>query len=282
MKEYLTLTKPGIIIGNAITAAGGFALGSKGTFDSGLFLSTIAGLSFVIGSACVFNNYLDRDIDKVMERTKDRAFAKGSISTKAAFLYGASLGIIGTAVLLLNTNLLTTFIGLIGFFVYVLLYTPIKRRSVHGTLVGSIAGAVPPVVGYCAVTNQFDIASLLLFLILVFWQMPHFFAIAIYRLKDYSAAAIPVLPIIKGILATKIQILIYIIAFVIASLMLFVLGYTGYLYLTITTLLSLIWLCMAIIGFSVKDTQRWAREMFITSLVVLTLNFVVIAVDVIR
>ena len=142
-----------------------------------------------------------------MERTKDRALAAGRISGRAAIVYGTILGFVGFAVLVLHTNLLTAAIAAVGFFFYVFMYSLwFKRRSICGTVVGSIAGAVPPLVGYCAASNRFDAAAILLFFILAIWQMPHFFAIAIYRFNDYAAASIPVFPVKKEIQKTKIAI----------------------------------------------------------------------------
>src|SRR6202040_4019316 len=117
--------------------------------------------------------------------------------------------------------------------VYVVLYSFWKYRSSLATLVGSIAGAVPPVVGYCSVSNRFDTGAVLFFLILVLWQMPHFFSIAMYRLQDYSAAAIPVLPIKKGNHRTKVHMVFYILGFIMVAILLTVFGYTGYSYLIV-------------------------------------------------
>lgn len=269
LKIYYLLTKPGIIYGNAITTAAGFFLASKGNIKIGLLLATLVGVALVIGSACVFNNYLDRDIDAKMARTKTRALVTGLIPVKNAIIFAAILGMAGFLVLAFYTNMTTFFLGILAFFVYVVLYGFSKRYSTHGTLVGSIAGALPPAAGYTAVTDQFDLAALLIFLILVFWQMPHFYAIAIYRFDDYKAAEIPALPLKKGIQITKINMLIFIIAFIITSLMLTVFGYTGYLFAIVTTLLGLAWLWLSIKGFWVSNNNHWARKMFSFSLIVL-------------
>lgn len=270
IKTYFKLTKPGILFGNAVTGACGFALASKGQVNSLLFLAMLLGLSCVIASACVFNNYFDRFRDQKMERTKNRALAAGAIPVRHAILFALLLGLAGFLLLSFFVNLLAAFVALIGFFAYLVLYGIAKYRTTHGTLIGSIAGGVPPVVGYCAVTNQFDVAALLLFTIIALWQMPHFFAIALYRLKDYTAAAIPVLPVIRGILATKIQMLLYIIAFTFSALLPTLLGYTGYAYLITAALLGLAWLALSIKGFKSRDDTLWARQMFRFSLVVVT------------
>ena len=263
------LTKPGIIMGNLITMASGFALASKGHFDGGLFLATALGLGLIIASAGVLNNYLDREVDKKMALTKNRALAKGLISGKSAIPFALILHLLGLLTLVLFTNLLTVTVALGGFFTYILLYGIYKFRSIHGTFVGSLAGAVPPVVGYVAVSNRLDAGALILFLILVLWQMPHFFAIALFRLKDYTAAAIPVLPVKKGVYATKVQMMVYIIAFFLAASMLPFLGYTGYPYLASLILLGLAWLWLSLQGFKSTNDALWARKMFSFSLVVI-------------
>lgn len=279
LKTYYMLTKPGIIMGNVVTMTAGFALASQGHFNYLLFLATLLGLAFVIASAGVFNSYLDRTADAKMVRTKNRPLAKGTILAENALIFGTVLGIIGVGILGTFTNLLTVFVAFIGFFVYLVLYAFWKYRSFYGTLVGSVAGAVPPVVGYCAVSNQLDVAALILFLMLLLWQMPHFFAIAIYHLKDYSAASIPVLPIQKGIPITKVHMVLYIIAFTITALMLTVLGYTGQFYLMIAAILGLSWLVLCINGFNNSNETRWARKMFVYSLIVIMTLCLTIALD---
>ncbi len=239
----------------------------------------LVGISLVMASGCVFNNYHDREIDRRMSRTKKRALVTGAIPAANAIFYASALGITGFFVLGFFTNLLATGIALVGFVFYVLLYTPLKPRSVHATLVGSVAGAVPPVVGYTAVTGRFDIAALLLFLVLVFWQMPHFYAIAIYRFHDYYGAGIPVLPVKNGITVTKVMIALYIASFFVATSLLFVFHYTGYLYLLIMFLLSVTWFFKALQGFAAKEDAAWARGVFRFSLIVLLLFSLTISVN---
>lgn len=246
----------------------GFALASKGEINLFLFLITLIGLGLTIASAGVFNNCIDRKIDAKMERTKNRVIPRGLISVSKALIFASILGI-GGFTLLSFINFLTVFVAFIGFFIYLVLYAFLKTRSFYGTLVGSLAGAIPPVVGYCAVSNHFDLAAFLLFLIVLLWQMPHFFAIAIYRIEDYAAASIPVLPIEKGTYLTKLHMVFYILIFMIASLLLTVTGYTGYLYATVAILLSLSWLGLCLSGFFAHSEKKWARQMFVYSLVVI-------------
>jgi len=159
--------------------------------------------------------------------------------------------------------------------VYVGVYSLyMKRHSVYGTLIGSLSGAAPPVIGYCAVTNEFDSGALILLAIFSLWQMPHSYAIAIFRFKDYQAANIPVLPVVKGISVAKNHITLYIIAFAVATLMLSLGGYAGYKYLV-----SVWWLGMALRGYKVEDDKVWARKLFVFSIVAITSLSVMMSVD---
>lgn len=280
IKKFFSVTKPGIIFGNIITVAGGFCLGAKGESNFFLFFATLVGIALVIASGCVFNNYIDRDIDKVMERTRNRVLVKGLMSGTTALIYASILGMLGSVVLYYLTNPLTMLIALIGLVVYVLIYSLwFKRHSIYGTLIGSISGAVPPVVGYCAATNKFDLGAIILFIILSLWQMPHSFAIAIYRLKDYTAASIAILPVKKGIATTKIHMLAYTLAFTLAVGMLSVFGYTGVYYLLLVGGSALLWLRLALKGLTTVDDRKWARQMFVYSIMVIMVFAVMLAVD---
>lgn len=279
LKAYYHLTKPGIIYGNAITAVGGFLLASKGHVDVWLLLAALAGISLVIASACVVNNYIDRDIDKKMARTKKRALASGTVSARSALVYAVVLGVVGFTVLALWVNALTVVLGIIALVDYVVLYGLAKRHSVHGTAVGTIAGALPVTAGYVAVTGAFDLGALLLFIILVIWQMPHFYAIAIFRQKDYEAASIPVWPIKMGVASTKLQMMLYVGAFMVATSLLTVAGFTGYTYLAGMLLVSGWWLAKGLQGYKTQDDVRWARGMFFFSLKVLLVFSALISLE---
>lgn len=279
LKEYYWLTKPGIIRGNALTAATGFLLASKGHVNFKLLLTTLIGFSLIIASACVFNNFLDRSIDKEMTRTRKRALVLGTISSGQALVYASVLDILGFLILAVFTNLLTVIIGISGVFLYVVLYGIWKRRSWFGTIIGSLSGALPPVAGYVAVSNHLDGAAVILFSILITWQMPHFYAISIYRIEDYVAAGLPVLPVRKGLQATKLQILIYIVAFIAAASMLYIFGYTGTIYQLVAISLGLAWLYLGLQGFRTLAPEPWARKMFLFSLVVISVLCVTISAD---
>ncbi|KLU16880.1 MULTISPECIES: heme o synthase [Xenorhabdus] len=280
IKQYLQVTKPGIIFGNLISAIGGFLLASKGVIDYPLFFATMVGVSLVVASGCVFNNYIDRDIDRIMERTKERVLVKGLIDPKISLIYASVLGIVGIVLLYVATNVLAMQLALIGFIVYVGIYSLyMKRKSVYGTLVGSLSGAAPPVIGYCAVTGHFDTGALILLLIFSLWQMPHSYAIAIFRFKDYQSANIPVLPVIKGISVAKNHITLYILAFMVATLMLTISGYAGYKYLIVAAAVSIWWLGMALSGYKTSNDRIWARKLFLFSIVAIMSLSVMMSVD---
>lgn len=268
IRTYYLLTKPGIIMGNLITTACGFFFAAQGHPDPLLFFTTFLGLGLVIASACIFNNYIDRHIDQQMARTRNRPFARGLVSPLNGLAFASLLGLFGILLLAFYTNPLPTALAALGFFIYVALYSFWKPHYSLATLVGSLSGAFPPVIGYTAVSHRLDVPALLLFAVLVLWQMPHFFSIAMYRLADYKAAALPILPIRRGAHATKVHILLYILAFAIATLLLF--PYAGYPYLVATSLLSFSWIILSIKGFTATNDPHWARQMFRLSLVVIT------------
>lgn len=295
-KDYYALAKPGLVYGNLITVIAGFLLGARmaATFNINFisFFASLVGIALVMGSGCVFNNVIDQKIDAAMDRTKSRALVVGRISRRAALIYGVILGAAGFAALALWTNFLAVAVGAIGFVAYVFLYSMwAKRSTVWSTPIGSIAGAMPPVVGYAAAAGRLDLAAALLFVILVLWQMPHFYSIGIYRIDDYAAAGIPILPAKKGIRTTKLAMLFFIIAFIVVAPLLAVFRYTGPVYFWIALIFGLAWLGLCIKGFhddlpnSARDVamqlavdKRWARKMFFLSLVVMMGLFITVAI----
>jgi protoheme IX farnesyltransferase len=278
LNRYYRLTKPGIVYSNAMTAVAGFLFATNGHVKFWHLIFLIFGTSLVIASACVFNNYIDRDIDSKMARTKKRATVTGKISPSAVIIYASALGILGFLILT-KTNWLTFAIGVAAFISYVALYGVAKRRSIHGTLVGTIPGGASLVAGYTAALNRLDVGALILFLIMVFWQMAHFYSIAIFRLNDYRKAGLPVMPVVKGVKITKLQIVLYVFAFVIAVVDLSFLGYSGLSFLFVMSGLSIFWLFKGIDGFKVKSDKKWARSMFGFSLVVLLVFSIMISLN---
>lgn len=270
--KYLLVTKPGILFGNSLTVVAGFFLAAQTHPNLPLLGWTLLGILLVMGSGCVFNNYIDQDIDKLMKRTKNRAIVQGKLSNKAAILYGIFLALTGLFLLLWKTNVLTTLVAAFGLFCYAVVYSLYyKRKSVHGTLIGAIAGAIPPVVGYTAVSHTLDLGAWILFAILFFWQMPHFYAIAIYRLQEFQAASIPVLPSRVSLKFTKTTMNAFIIGFTLVSMLPTLFGYKSLYYLICALVLGLIWLVIGIQGFFTDKEIPWAKKMFAYSIANITL-----------
>ncbi|AMO40294.1 protoheme IX farnesyltransferase [Acinetobacter sp. BEC1-S18-ESBL-01] len=272
LRKYLFLTKPGILFGNFITTLGGFFLAAQGSIDILLLLLTLLGTTLVVASGCVVNNVIDQDIDTKMQRTQNRALVKKTISPTVALIYALVLGLIGFSILWFGVNGYAFLFAMIGFIVYVGFYSLwTKRTSIHQTVIGSISGASPPVIGYTAVTHQFDVAALLLFLAYALWQMPHSWAIAIYRFDDYKNAGIPILPVARSIYRTKIECVIYILLFAAVLNGLYCFGYTNVFFLITFNALTAYWLYLSVIGFKAVNDQLWAKRFFLYSVILITL-----------
>jgi protoheme IX farnesyltransferase len=266
--------------GNILTTVAGFLYAADGTMKWNLFLATIFGSALIISSACVINNYLDQDIDAKMERTKSRPLITGQVSPNGALIFGILLGTSGMSILIAWTNWWVVGVGFIGFITYVWLYGALgKRRSVHGTLVGSISGAVPIVAGYLAVNPRLDVVAILLFLILFFWQIPEFYSISIYRKREYAEAGVPVSSVIRGISATKRQILVYTILAVASLLALAATPLASLTYLVIMLVFGAYWLQLTAEGLMTKDNDNWSRRNFHFSLVILVVFSLTISIN---
>lgn len=279
-RKYIQVTKPGIVAGNMVSTAGGFFLASQGQIDYTLLAVLIIGLSLVVASGCVFNNYIDRDVDRKMTRTNNRVLARGLISSVAALVYASVLGIAGIFLLVAKTALLCSVITLAGFIIYTVVYSLyVKRRSIYGTLIGSLAGAAPPLAGYCAVTNSFDTGAWILLAIFVLWQVPHSYALVVQRFTDYKAAHIPAFPVKKGIPAAKKHIIGFILAFLLTAPMLTLVGYTGYMYLAAAGITGLAWLGMACYGLKTSDDRIWGKQLFTCSIITITVLNIMMSID---
>ncbi|TVU72713.1 MULTISPECIES: heme o synthase [Cobetia] len=280
IKDYLRTTKPGIIFGNLITVSGGFFLASGGEVDWALFLATLIGVALIVASGCVFNNCIDRDIDRHMARTQGRALVQGTVSFKGALTFGGVLGLAGFWLLAAMTNLMAMIAVGLGFVIYVGAYSMwLKRGSVYGTLIGSLSGAAPPVVGYLAVTGQVDMGALLLLIIFSMWQMPHSYAIAMFRVDDYRAANIPVLPVARGMEYAKRVVIGYIAGFLPVSLLLTLWGYTGMWYLVVVTIACGWWLYLAVWRLKGQSDASWARKLFGFSIIIVMALSLMMSLD---
>jgi len=284
LKDIIGIIKSGIVISNLITTFAGLWLAIKYTNQSFLddiwkVLAVLIGSALVIAGGCALNNYIDRDIDQLMERTKDRPSATGTLEGRQVLWVGIILSAIGLLVLL-STTYIAAVCGLIGLFVYVIVYTWwLKRTHSINTVIGGISGAMPPLIGWAAIDpGLHGTLPWLLFLVMFLWQPPHFLALAMKRVEEYRMAGIPMLPVVAGFEFTKRQMIVYVAALLPVSLFLFQLGP---IYLIVAALLGAGWLAIGIAGFFTKDIMKWSRWMFVYSLNYLMILFTVMVLAVI-
>ncbi|KAA0548068.1 protoheme IX farnesyltransferase [Bacillus sp. BGMRC 2118] len=279
-QDFMALIKIGIIRSNLITAFTGLWLAFHYTGQSFLAnwhiaLLTLLGTSLVIAGSCSLNNYIDRDIDHLMDRTKKRPTVTGRFSPSRVLWMGITFTAVGTG-MLAATSIMAAVIGLVGAFTYVILYSMwSKRRYTINTVIGSISGAVPPLIGWAAVDPDLHIVAWVIFLIMFIWQPPHFLALAMRRVEEYRAAGIPMLPVVHGFAMTKRQILIWIVCLLPLPFYLYSLGT---IFMVIATLLNIGWLWLGLKGYKTKDDIKWATTMFVYSLNYLTILFVAMIV----
>lgn len=279
-RDFLALTKPGILRSNLIAAFAGFWLGSFWHPDIVKLLLTMVGTVLVMAGACVFNNYYDREMDVKMARTKNRALPLGKLSPGTVLWYAAILTAVGLGVLFGFCGPLAGVFGIVGVFVYAGIYTVwLKRTSTWSTSVGAISGAMPPVIGYVAATGKVDLGAWMIFAILFLWQPPHFWALAIRRVEEYREAGFPVLPVVKGVPRTKLQMIPYIALLLPIPAIMYAYGFTGIWFLIIGTALSAVWLIMALMGFRKQDVETWSKRVFIFSINYLTISLIVMFLD---
>ena len=279
-RDFVALTKPGILRSNLIAAFAGFWVASHWQLQYGLLILTLIGTTLVMASSCVFNNYFDREMDTKMARTQNRALPMGRISPKTVLWYAIILGIAGLGVLFGFAGPLAGLFGVVGMLVYVAVYTLwLKRTSTWSTSVGAISGAMPPVIGYIAVSGKVDLGVVLLFALLFLWQPPHFWALGIRRVEEYRAAGFPLLPVVKGIPRTKRQMIPYILLLLPIPILMYMYDYTGLWALIIGEILSILWIIMALMGLRSKDDEAWAKKMFFFSINYLTINLIVMILN---
>jgi protoheme IX farnesyltransferase len=278
LADMVRLAKPRITGLVVVTFLGGLWL-APGPIAHWRAIMTLLGTAFLVGASNTINMYLERNADLLMARTRDRPLPRGTVSPEAALAFGTALACVGLPLVFLGSNPLTGLLGFLAFGSYVAVYTPLKRHSAAALFVGAVPGALPPLMGWTAVTGHLDAAGLALFAILFLWQIPHFLAIAIYRAGDYAQAGFKVLPLAVSARATRITIVAFSIVLVAATVVLEPLRVAGWRYLFTAALLGAVFIGWAIAGFRRAATGAWARSLFFYSLVYLTLLFVALAID---
>jgi protoheme IX farnesyltransferase len=276
--DLVTLAKPRITALVMATFAGGMWL-APGHLPRWRAFMTLLGTALIVGAANALNMFIERDVDKLMARTAGRPLPQGRLSSSAALVFGTSMVAIALPLLLLAGNLVTGVLGGLAFISYVAIYTPMKRTSSAALFVGAVPGALPPLMGWTAVTGRVDAGALALFGILFLWQIPHFLAIAIYRSDDYGRAGFEILPLSIGDRPTRFVIVASSAALVAASLLLGSLHVAGAIYSATAALLGICFILCGLAGLRRAASRLWARSLFFASLVYLTLLFAALIVD---
>jgi heme o synthase len=276
--DLLSLTKPRLSSLVLATTAGGVWL-APGELPMARVLVTLLATAGTVAAANALNCYLERHSDQFMARTRNRPLPAGRMEPGLALGFGLSLAAVSLPALALGANLLTALLGLMAFLSYVLVYTPLKKRTSAAMLVGAVPGALPPLMGWTAVTGQVDAGGFVLFSILFLWQIPHFLAIALFRKEEYAAAGLKSVPLERGDESSRAQLVLYVVALVPMTLLPYQLHIAGAWYLFVAAALGLGFLGLGAWGFFRQLGKLWARRTFIFSLLYLTGLFAALMLD---
>lgn len=277
--DFLVLTKPTILLLVVLTGLPALLLASGGRIDLVVMLAALGGTALASASAAAINHYMDRDIDAVMYRTRGRPLPAGRLEPRQALWFGIGLGVLGSAVLWLWTTPLATILAVASILYYTVFYTGwLKRATPQNIVIGGAAGASAPLIAWAAVTGTVGWPAWIMFLVVFLWTPPHFWALAIHRHDDYAAAGVPMLPVVAGIRATKIQILLYSVALVPASLLLYFIGQTGMVYAASALVLGTLFVTRAI-ALARNASSGNCMKLFGYSIVYLMLLFVALTID---
>jgi protoheme IX farnesyltransferase len=281
IQSYVQLTKPRIIFLLLITTAGAMWIASDGAVDWGVVLGTLVGGALASGSANTINCFVDRDIDRVMERTQWRPLPSGRIQPKSALIFAITLALLAFAIILATSNLLSALLAMAGIAVYVGVYTLwLKRSSTQNIVIGGAAGAIPPLVGWSAVTGDLPWGAWVLFAIVFCWTPPHFWALALMIQDEYAKVGVPMLPVVKGGKPTAQQILIYTVLLLpITLLLVYPLGIMGVVYGLSALGLGLWFVIKAVKLLRLEGDRVYARSLFKYSVLYLALLYTAMAID---
>ena len=279
LKNYLELTKPKVVLMMLITAIIGMLLASKSLPSLYLVIISIIGIGLCASSAATINQIIDRNIDANMARTSNRPLPQGEITTFNASLFAFALMIVGTAILVSQVNTLTAVLTVASLIGYAFIYTVfLKRATPQNIVIGGLAGAAPPLLGWTSVTNSIDPNALLLVLIIFVWTPPHFWALAIYRKEDYARESIPMLPVTHGVRFTKLQIILYTVLLVLVSLLPYIVLMSGNIYLFSALGLGLFYLYSSIKMY-LTDDEEYPMTSFKYSIYYIFLIFFALLID---
>lgn len=273
LADLVALIKPNIVVFALLTVAGGMSL-APGTPSAGQWLAVLLGTGLIVGAANTLNMYLERDIDCLMSRTKDRPLPAGRMDPELALAFGVAQAFVSVPLLTFALNPLTGLLGVTALLSYVMVYTPLKQRTTVATLIGAVPGAMPPLMGWTAATGTIDAGGLAVFALLFLWQIPHFHAIALFRHKEYDRAGLKTLPGVRGNTATHRAIVVYTVAQVVASFAIFAVGVSGVWYLVTASVCGLGFLLYSVRGLRPDAGPRWARNLFLASIVYLPIVFI--------
>ncbi len=273
------LTKPGINALVLVTAAVGSYLASEGRLDIQLLIWTLGGTALLSGGTNALNQYAERVADTRMKRTRDRPLPAGRLQPGLALTFAVSISVAGALVLALLVNPLTALLGVVALVVYIFAYTPLKKRTSLCTIVGAIPGAIPPMMGWTAVSGRVDVVAWVLFAIVFLWQLPHFLAIAWLYRADYAKAGLPMLPVVdpEGIW-TGHQIILYSLALLPVSLLTTILDVTGAIYFFGALTLGVGLIALGV-GVAVARSGLYARRLFFASIVYLPALLILMVID---
>ena len=279
IRDYYSLTKPRVLILLLITALGGMVMASNGIPDMTIMLSVLLAGALAGGGAQAMNQSLDKKIDSAMLRTRGRPVASGRISGLSAIVFGGVLNLLAFSILVFLVNPLSALVTVSGTAFYVLIYTiMLKKTTSQNIVIGGAAGAVPPVVGWVAVTGHFDLQAAFLFAIIFFWTPPHFWALSLLIKDDYERAGVPMLPVVTSVGQTKWHILFYTVVLVSVTILFVTTNAVGLVYLTMVLILGGMFLLFVFRLFH-KPGIQGAKPLYLYSIVYLGLVFVAVAVD---
>jgi protoheme IX farnesyltransferase len=267
--DLVSLLKPGLSSLVLCTLAGGMWL-APGELSVSRWVATLLGTAGTVGAANALNCFIERDRDRFMARTRLRPLPSGRMEPSVALGFGLALAVFSLPLLALASNGLTGALGFLALVSYVWAYTPLKPRSPLAVLVGGVPGALPPLMGWTAVSGRIGAGGLLLFGVLFAWQMPHFLAIALFRKDEYRKAGHLALPLVEGDGATRIWMLVWTVVLVVLSVLLVPFGVAGPLYLVVALALGGAFLALVVRGVVRREQKAWARQTFFFSLVYLT------------